>query len=227
MTEIDSRSWLTDSIIITGLRMAAAAVGEGVDESRSVAAARVMASAAGTSKLAGLGSTLARWSRSAWLYRWLTAEPEADVVVIDLRDSLALRPLFVVIDSLASVSPWLANASAWRLLRTAGSDLAAEPVRTASLAALAAVGTETALSLVGGGLSSAGVGVRLLLLGVALAGTRVRYSPAELRETRVYGLLAQLVVPPEPVEQREREWERGRGREREGAQPARRDDRER
>lgn len=205
MAELDSRPWLAGSTVLTGLQNAAAAVGEGVEESRSAAAARVIAAAAGASTVARLGSVLSRWARSAWFYRWLTAEPEAEVVVIDLRDSLALAPLFAVLDRLVSVSTPAESASVPRLLRTVGSDLIDEPVRTASLAALAAVGTETTLSLVGGGLTSAGLGVRLLLLGVALAGTRVQYSPAELRETRVFDLLAQLLVPPEPVEQRERD----------------------
>jgi len=205
MTEADSRSWLTGSAVLARLRDAIEALSECTEASRSGTAYRAVVSAVATSKLAGIGSILERWIRSAWLYQWLTAEPEADVVVIDLRDSLALGPLFVALDGLASVSSWLENASAWRLLRAAGHDLAARPIRAASLLVLVAAGTETTLSMVVGGLTSAGFGLRLLVLAFALAGTRIRHSPAELRESRVYDLFAQLLVPPEPVEQRESE----------------------
>jgi hypothetical protein len=37
--------------------------------------------------------------RASFLYRWLTAEPEPEVVVIDLRETYAVGPLLAILDS--------------------------------------------------------------------------------------------------------------------------------
>jgi hypothetical protein len=63
-----------------------------------------------TSKLAVLGhavegSGVARasregteWARASFLCRWLTKEPEPDVVVIDLRETLSVGPIIALLD---------------------------------------------------------------------------------------------------------------------------------
>lgn len=40
--------------------------------------------------------------RASFGYRWLTAEPEPDVIVIDLRETVTVGPLLGVIDGLLS-----------------------------------------------------------------------------------------------------------------------------
>jgi hypothetical protein len=42
-------------------------------------------------------TTLGQWIRGAWGYRWLTAEPEPDVIVIDLRDTVVFGPILQVL----------------------------------------------------------------------------------------------------------------------------------
>ena len=38
---------------------------------------------------------------SSWLVRWLTAEPEPDVIVIDLREVRMVRPFVLALDRVA------------------------------------------------------------------------------------------------------------------------------
>jgi hypothetical protein len=56
-----------------------------------------------TSALAGVLRTLARWLRRSFLYRWLTKEPEPDVIVIDLRETYAVGPFVALFDRLAPI----------------------------------------------------------------------------------------------------------------------------
>lgn len=44
---------------------------------------------------------LRRWGRHSFLYRWLTKEPEPDVIVIDLRETYTVGPLLAGLDRLA------------------------------------------------------------------------------------------------------------------------------
>ncbi|PSQ50738.1 hypothetical protein BRD15_01045, partial [Halobacteriales archaeon SW_6_65_15] len=57
--------------------------------------------------------TLADYTRHSFCYRWLTKEPEPDVVVIDLRETYAVGPLIALLDRLA---PTLGRT--WRASRT-------------------------------------------------------------------------------------------------------------
>jgi hypothetical protein len=64
----------------------------------------------------------ARWLSGSALYRWLTAEPEPDVIVIDLRETWTVGPLLKLLDGLISwVLPY------WRTSRvSAGVDALVE-----------------------------------------------------------------------------------------------------
>lgn len=42
---------------------------------------------------------LADYTRKSFLYRWLTTEPDPEVVVIDLRETYTVGPLIAIIDS--------------------------------------------------------------------------------------------------------------------------------
>ncbi|WP_435196407.1 hypothetical protein [Natronomonas sp. EA1] len=45
--------------------------------------------------------TLTAWSRGSWLYGWLTAEPDPEVIVIDLRETYTVGPVIALIDRVA------------------------------------------------------------------------------------------------------------------------------
>jgi hypothetical protein len=72
-----------------------------------------LATAADASVLTEGVRTNAYWIRHSFLYRWLTKEPEPDVVVIDLRETYAVGPLIALLDRLA---PTLGRT--WRDSRT-------------------------------------------------------------------------------------------------------------
>lgn len=86
-----------------------------LEESRLQAA---LAAAAGTSRILAVSSTLSRavaharvisglqtvrrCGRHSFLYRWLTAEPDPNIVVIDLRKTYTVGPVISTLDRLAT-----------------------------------------------------------------------------------------------------------------------------
>jgi len=160
-------------------------------------------------------AVMARWTeravRASWLYRWLTAEPDPEVVVIDLRETVAVGPILALLDRL--LVPVVRNWNRARVrivLDRLWDRFVSRPVAVASTVVLAAV-LATLLALVGLGTPSpSAVGIRLLLVSLALAGTRVRASADELTETGAYELVVALLSPPEPPDGTERD---GRSRE--------------
>lgn len=68
-----------------------------------------------------LAGRLSGWVRASYLYRWLTAEPDPDVVVIDLRETYAVGPVIALLDRLAAPFGRLYRASTLqRLVERAG-----------------------------------------------------------------------------------------------------------
>lgn len=158
--------------------------------------------AAAASHLAGFGALVGQWVRGSMLYRWLTAEPDPDVIVIDLRETYTVGPLLAILDWVLGPLPaaWR-SASVGAGVRTVQRELRAQPIRVVSIVALAGLVTELALSLVLGGLSQTGLGLRLLVGSLALVGTRVRVSWATCTQSRAYQALVAALAPPEPPEQ--------------------------
>jgi len=62
-----------------------------------------------TSVLNGVCTRITEVTRASRLYRWLTAEPEPDVIVIDLRETYTVGPFISVLDA---VTPRIAGL--WR-----------------------------------------------------------------------------------------------------------------
>ncbi|WP_053949000.1 hypothetical protein [Halolamina sediminis] len=49
----------------------------------------------------------ATFVRNSWLYRWLTAEPEPEVIVIDLRETWTVGPFIKLLDwAIEKTAPW-------------------------------------------------------------------------------------------------------------------------
>lgn len=153
--------------------------------------------AAAHSAIHGVGATVARWIRASWLYRWLTKEPDPDVIVIDLRETWTVGPIIALLDRLAAPV-----GSAWQ---GSGADdalaaIAAEPVRALGIVTAVAVAVNLLVAAALGDLTQAGLGARLVVFGLGLLATRERRSPDELAETWVGRALVALLVPPEPPE---------------------------
>ncbi len=62
-----------------------------------------LAVAADASFLAESVRTNARWIHHSYLYRWLTKEPDPDIVVIDLRETYTVGPVIALLDRLTPV----------------------------------------------------------------------------------------------------------------------------
>ena len=125
----------------------------------------------------------------------LNVEPvriqDPDVLVVDLRETLTVEPAIETVERLRSAIPGaivgsqLVNGTG-RIVRLAWRT----PVRAGStwLLAVSLIGTVTAIAIDGEGAFLALSVVSLL----ALAGTRVRVSCAELAGTRLTGVFAML-----------------------------------
>ncbi|RXK47418.1 hypothetical protein [Halorientalis pallida] len=151
--------------------------------------------AAAGSTTRGVIATLGDWVRASWSYRWLTAEPDPDVIVVDLRETYTIGPIIRVLDRV--VDP-IADAWDGSSAQATADSVVDAPVRALGIVAVVAVLVETALSLVLGNLGQSGLLVRAILFGFATLATQVPLSASELAETRTGRLLRAVLEPPEP-----------------------------
>ncbi|WP_424017662.1 hypothetical protein ACOZ4N_17595 [Halorientalis pallida] len=162
--------------------------------------------AAAESRVGSATATLGDWIRASWCYRWLTADPDPDVIVIDLRETYTVGPIIRVLDGVVDplAESWEGSAAESTL-----SGIADAPVRALGIVAAVAVLTETALSLALGGFTQSGLLTRAVLFGLAAVAIQVPLSASELAETRTGRLLRAVFEPPEPPsEETERTRER-------------------
>lgn len=153
------------------------------------------------SRLREFGTAIADYVRASYCYRWLTAEPDPDVIVIDLRETYTVGP---IIRLLEATGDGLVAGYAHSRIEPVGA-AAAEAVRARPIRALGGVGlvcapfSAVAVALVGSLSTSLLVGhlVALFLSAVALRST---HSLTELLESRPVTLLAAALEPPEPPE---------------------------
>ncbi|MHB9288006.1 hypothetical protein ACKVMT_13305 [Halobacteriales archaeon Cl-PHB] len=152
-----------------------------------------------TSVLYRLSRTLDRWTRHAWLYRWLTSEPDPEVVVIDLRETHTIGPILRLLDRVAASRParWLDAQAATFGGRTT-TIIRQAPLKSLSGVFVGLALTQLALSVVDASVASPGLW--LLVLAVATLGTRVDASWETLAESRIGRALTAAFVPPEPPE---------------------------
>lgn len=83
--------------------------------------ARAIARAPQYALVTRLLRVLARWTRSSYLFRWLTKEPDPEVIVIDLRDTYTVGPFIAILDWIITV---LEPAYRRSRLQTAGAQVA-------------------------------------------------------------------------------------------------------
>jgi len=158
------------------------------------------------SRLATIGRAGEQFVRASWLYRWLTTEPDPDIVVIDLRETYVGGPLLGMVDrSFAVIANGWGHARSGTLLDQFYETIEARPIRTVSLVVLMAIVANLALTAVLGSLTISAIGVRLIAGSLALAGTRVDASWDDVTDSRTYELLVALLEPPEPPDKRERD----------------------
>ncbi|WP_121821394.1 hypothetical protein [Halostella salina] len=78
----------------------------------------VRAAAAGVARRArSVARTAGRWVRGSWLYRWLTAEPDPEVIVIDLRETYTVGPFVRLLDRIVPpIASVVRNSLTWRFV---------------------------------------------------------------------------------------------------------------
>jgi len=154
------------------------------------------------------GIRLRGFVETSWLYRWLTAEPDSEVIVIDLRETLSAGPVLAQIDQrirdFIAVMPTSGGLRSGFRLRNR---FFSRPIRVVSIGVIVVV-----LAVLGWlATSSESVGlstfVLLAVLLLAARGTQSRRSWAEVTATGWYQLLSAAVEsseflnPPAPPEQ--------------------------
>lgn len=92
------------------------------------------------STLKRAGESLARYTRRSFLYRWLTKEPEPEVIVIDLRETYTVGPFIALLDRLAPIVGriWRGSTSCRLLERVRTSRALAVVAESRAVALLAA-----------------------------------------------------------------------------------------
>ena len=140
------------------------------------------------------------WVRQSALYRWLTAEPDPEVIVIDLRETWTVGPFLRVLDWLVTGLGDAATSSRVVGLAQRGITM----TRAAPLRAVGFVAAVFGLVVASSGLLG-GVSIIQLAVGVGLAvGGLIAMQDerdwATLRETRPVTLMIAALEPPEPAE---------------------------
>ena len=161
------------------------------------------ASLAGSRVVSWLRVTSTRvesWVRQSALYQWLTAEPDSEVIVIDLRETLTVGPFLGMLDWLVT---GLGDAAAdSHVVGTAQRSITvtrAAPLRAVGFVA-AVFGLAVASSGLLGGASMMRLGVGVSLVVGGLIAMQDERDWATLRETRPVTLMIAALEPPEPPE---------------------------
>ena len=158
----------------------------------------------GTSRIAAGGRWLATAVRHSALYRWLTAEPDPDVIVIDLRETWTVGPVIAILDWLLARFEDAAADSTGVTLAAAGVERTlAAPIRAGGLAALAVAALVGLFGIVSGGQSAFVLAAALLAVGTL--GLFEDRSWTELRQTRPVELLVAALEPPAPPDSEQRQ----------------------
>lgn len=143
--------------------------------------------------------TLVAWGKASFLYRWLTAEPEPSVIVIDLRKTRSIGPFLAWIDRVITcLLPTAARSRVANYLTYVSRSVRRAPVRTGSIIVSVATAVDLAVGLQT--TTQSGVVARVVLLVLAAIGTRITITWEELSETKPVQLLITVLEPPPPPE---------------------------
>ncbi|RAW44742.1 hypothetical protein DQW50_12900 [Halorubrum sp. 48-1-W] len=170
--------------------------GEPADEgplSRVGSGSTVLASAR------SVGDRVASAVRASWLYRWLTADPDPEVIVIDLRETWTVGPFLRVLDwVIASLVGAMEGSILAGTVVAAVTHVRETPLRVAGGLAVGAGSVAFLVAVAGDPVSRTLLAGALALYVVGAVGLRDRRSWAELRDTRPVELLVRALEPPAP-----------------------------
>jgi hypothetical protein len=153
------------------------------------------------SRLVAAARAIGDWTRQSFLYRWLTKEPDPEVIVIDLRETYTVGPIITLLDRLgARLAPWWRASGCRRLCVWTGAWLFACPVRALGVVAMAAATLGVVVTVAGGDPATRTLAVLLVVFTAGAVATRSRHSWGDIQATRGYQLVAAALEPPDPPE---------------------------
>jgi hypothetical protein len=154
-------------------------------------------------RITALTRIILSWTQSSWIYRWLTTEPEPEVMVIDLRETLAFGPIIQAIDrTLRWLVPAAASAVVVHNTERVGIAVRRRPVRLASLGLAGMVTAGVALLILTGGLDETTIAIALVGGALAIAGLPVRATLEDVRQHPVTRAIVAALEPPEPPDRK-------------------------
>ncbi|MBZ6496475.1 hypothetical protein [Natrinema longum] len=154
---------------------------------------------ASSARLTALGETCYRYATSSFGYRWLTTEPEPDVIVIDLRETNAIGPFLDSLDRvLDGATGAMPTSAVTEVVTRVGTAVRDRPLAAASVFALPTVAVSLIVLGLSGSLDLPLLGVHLAAAVLAVLGLRSRRSLDDLLEMQAVQLLVAVFEPPEP-----------------------------
>lgn len=147
------------------------------------------------SRLAGGLARTGTVVRRSWLYRWLTAEPDPEVIVVDLRRTYTVGPLLGLLER--ALAPFERAAHSSASVRTLDR-VASNPVPVVGAVLLGAALASFAVSWPA--IDPAGLVAHGLVAGAGGLGVAADDSATALANSRATALVATLLKPPEPAD---------------------------
>lgn len=180
-----------------GPKASAASSDETAEDSDAPPAAQ--SSVVSGSSLFGLFAWFGALIEGSWLYRWLTAEPDPDVIVIDLRETWIVGPILAVLDWIIAHLSTTGDSSLLAGIARRGYRLTVNrPIQLLSFLLGGVVLALVAVIVAGGTASIPLVALVVILALCAAVGSRITWSWANVRETRLVRLIVAAFEPPEP-----------------------------
>jgi hypothetical protein len=154
------------------------------------------------SRLGRLGQWLAGAVRDSYLYQWVTAEPDPDVIVIDLRETWTIGPAIRLLDAgIDRLAPAVRESRIAGAVQMGVTITRQQPAVVAGLGLLIMGALVGVTSVATGTLGTSRFTLTAVTLVAGIFATRERRSWTELRETRPVGLFLAALEPPEPPEE--------------------------
>lgn len=137
-----------------------------------------------------------RYVRRSFLYRWLTAEPDPEVIVIDLRETWTVGPILAIFERLlVGLHRAQAGSRVGSLLRATTAALRASPIRVLG-AGVATIGATLTIATLLTSDATTRVVIGLIVLLVGVIATRDDRDWETLRETQFVVFLRRVLEPP-------------------------------
>lgn len=153
--------------------------------------------------MGALGDWTIRKTKESFLYRWLTAEPDPEVIVIDLRETMTAGPIIAgLYRTIATLTPGVKSATITEACRQTITLLSQRPVRYLGLLTLLLAGLSFLITLGTGHPSPLVIGIHILFFLGGVLGLRSTRSWNELLETRIAQAMIQAFEPPDGPERR-------------------------